>query len=187
MNSTSKTGSIRLKVRPFLASLFASAVLCSNVAAQDAPENDPADGQPPEASSSSAPGSSEPSGQGEPSALPPIEVPQPSLEETSDDNDEAKPEEKAESMPTRPAKPRPRPRAAPPVTGAGGAATAGLGGGESEGELAGSGCETAWGPVDGFVATRSATGLKTDTPIVEIPQSISVITADRIDELAPIA
>ena len=43
--------------------------------------------------------------------------------------------------------------------------------------------ESAWGPVDGFVATRSATGIKTDTPIVEIPQSISVITADRMEQL----
>jgi iron complex outermembrane receptor protein len=40
--------------------------------------------------------------------------------------------------------------------------------------------ETAWGPVDGYVATRSATGTKTDTPIVETPQSISVVTADEM-------
>lgn len=32
----------------------------------------------------------------------------------------------------------------------------------------------------GFVATRSATGTKTDTPIMETPQSISVVTADQI-------
>ena len=43
--------------------------------------------------------------------------------------------------------------------------------------------ESAFGPVEGFVATRSATGIKTDTPIVEIPQSISVITADRMEQL----
>jgi iron complex outermembrane receptor protein len=41
--------------------------------------------------------------------------------------------------------------------------------------------ETATGPVDGYVATRSATGTKTDTPIVETPQSISVITRDQLD------
>jgi iron complex outermembrane receptor protein len=41
--------------------------------------------------------------------------------------------------------------------------------------------ETAWGPVDGFVATRSATGTKTDTPLIETPQSISVITRDQMD------
>lgn len=43
--------------------------------------------------------------------------------------------------------------------------------------------ESAYGPVDGIVATRSATGTKTDTPIIEIPQSISVISADRIEQL----
>jgi len=41
--------------------------------------------------------------------------------------------------------------------------------------------ETAWGPVDGFVANRSATGTKTDTPLIETPQSISVITRDQMD------
>lgn len=40
--------------------------------------------------------------------------------------------------------------------------------------------ESAWGPVKGYVATRSATGTKTDTPLLETPQSISVVTADRI-------
>jgi iron complex outermembrane recepter protein len=40
--------------------------------------------------------------------------------------------------------------------------------------------ETALGPVDGYVAGRSATGTKTDTPILETPQSISVVTADQV-------
>ena len=44
--------------------------------------------------------------------------------------------------------------------------------------------ETATGPVKGIVATRSATGTKTDTPLIETPQSISVITADRIQQQA---
>lgn len=43
--------------------------------------------------------------------------------------------------------------------------------------------ETARGPVQGMVATRSATGTKTDTPLVETPQSISVITSDQIEAL----
>src|SRR5688500_9535096 len=30
--------------------------------------------------------------------------------------------------------------------------------------------ENAWGPVDGYVAERSATGSKTDTPLIENPQ-----------------
>lgn len=43
--------------------------------------------------------------------------------------------------------------------------------------------ESAWGPVNGYVAKRSATGTKTDTPIIETPQSISVVTADRIEAI----
>jgi iron complex outermembrane recepter protein len=41
--------------------------------------------------------------------------------------------------------------------------------------------EDAWGPVEGYVANRSATGSKTDTPLIETPQSISVVTADQIE------
>lgn len=40
--------------------------------------------------------------------------------------------------------------------------------------------ETAWGHVDGYVATRSASGTKTDTPLIETPQAISVVTSDQI-------
>ncbi|MFO2466078.1 TonB-dependent siderophore receptor [Pseudomonas sp. 15FMM2] len=40
--------------------------------------------------------------------------------------------------------------------------------------------ESAWGPVDGIVAKRSATGSKTDSALVEIPQTINVITAAEI-------
>ena len=40
--------------------------------------------------------------------------------------------------------------------------------------------ETGSSPVRGFVAGVSASGTKTDTPIIETPQSISVITADEI-------
>ena len=39
--------------------------------------------------------------------------------------------------------------------------------------------ERANGPVVGFVATRSGTATKTDTPIIETPQSISVVTKDQ--------
>ncbi|MDI1363233.1 TonB-dependent siderophore receptor [Methylotenera sp.] len=38
--------------------------------------------------------------------------------------------------------------------------------------------ETATGPVHGYVAKRTASATKTDTPIIETPQSISVITSD---------
>ena len=40
--------------------------------------------------------------------------------------------------------------------------------------------ETATSPVQGFVATRSATATKTDTPLRETPQSISVIPHDQM-------
>ncbi len=40
--------------------------------------------------------------------------------------------------------------------------------------------ETASSRVEGYVARRSATGTKTDTPLIETPQSISVVTADRV-------
>lgn len=39
--------------------------------------------------------------------------------------------------------------------------------------------ESAWGPVDGYVATRTAAGTKTDTPIVEAPRSMSVVTVRK--------
>ena len=39
--------------------------------------------------------------------------------------------------------------------------------------------ETAYGPVQGIAATRSATGTKTDTPIIETPQSISVVSSEE--------
>ncbi len=42
--------------------------------------------------------------------------------------------------------------------------------------------ENAWGPVDGYVATRSATATRTDTPLIETPRSVSVVTADQITD-----
>lgn len=41
--------------------------------------------------------------------------------------------------------------------------------------------ETAYSRVPGYVASRSATGTKTDTPLIETPQSISVVTRDQIE------
>ncbi|MDD0977165.1 TonB-dependent siderophore receptor [Pseudomonas fontis] len=40
--------------------------------------------------------------------------------------------------------------------------------------------ENAWGPVKGYVASRSATATKTDTSVLEVPQTINVITQDEI-------
>lgn len=42
--------------------------------------------------------------------------------------------------------------------------------------------ETATGPVDGYVAKRSATGTKTDTPIIETPASIQVIPRQVLED-----
>ncbi|WP_370151691.1 TonB-dependent siderophore receptor [Ferrovibrio sp.] len=47
------------------------------------------------------------------------------------------------------------------------------------------GTETAWGPADGYVAQRSASGTKTDTPLSETPQSVSVVTRAQLDEQKP--
>ncbi|SEO83549.1 TonB-dependent siderophore receptor [Aquisalimonas asiatica] len=41
--------------------------------------------------------------------------------------------------------------------------------------------ENPWGPADGFVARRSATATKTDTPLAETPQSVSVMTREQIE------
>ena len=46
--------------------------------------------------------------------------------------------------------------------------------------VAGAASERANGPVDGYLATRSAAGTKTDTPLIETPQSISIVTRDQI-------
>ena len=41
--------------------------------------------------------------------------------------------------------------------------------------------EAAWGPVRGYVATQSATGTKTDTPLIRTPQTISVVGRKEMD------
>lgn len=42
--------------------------------------------------------------------------------------------------------------------------------------------ETAKGPVNGYVAKQTATGTKTDTAIAKVPQSISVVPRDQIED-----
>lgn len=44
--------------------------------------------------------------------------------------------------------------------------------------------ETATSPVPGYTARRSATATKTDTPLNEVPQAITVITADQVKDQA---
>ncbi|MDI3564868.1 TonB-dependent siderophore receptor [Bradyrhizobium sp. Arg816] len=45
--------------------------------------------------------------------------------------------------------------------------------------------ETPRGPVNGYVANRSSSGTKTSTPIMETPQSVSVIGAEQIRDQKP--
>nr|WP_312989934.1 TonB-dependent receptor plug domain-containing protein [Comamonas koreensis] len=42
------------------------------------------------------------------------------------------------------------------------------------------------GPVHGYVAETSTTGSKTDTPVIETPQSISVVTRAQMEVLQPL-
>jgi iron complex outermembrane receptor protein len=43
--------------------------------------------------------------------------------------------------------------------------------------------ETATGPALGYRAKRSATATKSDTPLIETPQSVTVVTRERIEDL----
>lgn len=42
--------------------------------------------------------------------------------------------------------------------------------------------ESAWGPVDGYLAKRTAAGTKTDTALVEAPRSISIATRQQMSD-----
>ncbi|GAV35853.1 ferrichrome-iron receptor precursor [Roseomonas sp. TAS13] len=44
--------------------------------------------------------------------------------------------------------------------------------------------QTSTGPVQGYVATQSASATKTDTPLIETPQSVTVVTRDQMDDRA---
>lgn len=48
-------------------------------------------------------------------------------------------------------------------------------------KVSGDGREVATGPVTGYIARRTATGTKTDTPLIEVPQSVSVIGRQELD------
>lgn len=41
--------------------------------------------------------------------------------------------------------------------------------------------ENAWGPIEGYVAHNSATASKTDTPLIETPQAVSIVGRDEMD------
>jgi len=44
--------------------------------------------------------------------------------------------------------------------------------------------ESAWGPVQGYLAKRTAAGTKTDTALAEVPRSISVATREQMQDRA---
>jgi hypothetical protein len=149
--------------------------------AQPAPDNPPAaqpapareSSTPPEASGSQpAPGSNpEPSPSPEPAgarpggALAPVEV------KPGQERKRAAAQSRGQSAPARRAAPRPiatapvdaaaAPQPAPPLPG-----------------------QSAWGPVKGYVATDSASATKTNTPLIETPQAVSVVTSDQIEAQA---
>lgn len=55
-------------------------------------------------------------------------------------------------------------------------------GGEAPSNSQSDGEATAYSPVQGYVATRSATGSKTDTPLSETPRSITVVGQEQITD-----
>lgn len=85
-----------------------------------------------------------------------------------------KPRKPAASRPGRAADPGP-PAAAPAVPAPVDALDIPTGGDAYAGE-------TATGPVQGYIATRSATGTRTDTPIIETPQGIAVVGQEQIQQ-----
>nr|GFD61145.1 hypothetical protein [Tanacetum cinerariifolium] len=46
------------------------------------------------------------------------------------------------------------------------------------------GFESAWGPTETYAATRTASGTKTDTALIEAPRSISVATRQQMEDRA---
>jgi iron complex outermembrane recepter protein len=47
-------------------------------------------------------------------------------------------------------------------------------------QVDGRGVESAWGPVDGYVAKRTGTATKSDTSVLEVPQTVNIVTAQQI-------
>jgi iron complex outermembrane receptor protein len=151
----------------------------------DAPASQAPDTSPPPADKP------EPSGDAPPPQAPEVSTPPADKPDASQAPEASPPPKQSdaelETITVKPSRKAPRKAAAAPKPTPG--ASSGAPGGEpSVGPTTTTGPtislpESAFGPVDGFVATRSATGIKTDTPIVEIPQSISVITADRMEQL----
>jgi iron complex outermembrane receptor protein len=91
----------------------------------------------------------------------PVELPQLSVEAKAKTKTAAKKPVKAKAAPQAAAAPQP----APDPTGPGNANVSD---------------KTAYGPVKDYLPKNTATGMKTDTPLKEIPQSVSVVGAEQI-------
>lgn len=109
------------------------------------------------------------------SSLPPIEVQPQEPRRAAPRSARATPHSRPAASPSREA--GARPRAGRPARRA---VSQPLPGAPASGPNPGTG-ERANGPVQGYVATRSATGTKTDTPLIQTPQSISVVTRDQVE------
>lgn len=164
-----------------LLALFITLASWHDTAAQSNEPEAPAGSSSPEASSQAAPAASaSPGGEGE-STLPTVEVvvpddePAPAKPVVKPAKIKAPAGKKTANKPVLAAKPssqpepdpippQPEPVASEPLPS------------ESNGEA------TAFSPVEGYVAARSASGSKTDTPLKEIPQGITVVGREQIQD-----
>lgn len=96
------------------------------------------------------------------------------------------PKPKAQKKVSKPTAAPSAPQAATAGTSAAqgtGQSDAPLGAPATGGDAPSSGGEaTAFSPVNGYVASRSASGTKTDTPLIEIPQGITVVGREQMED-----
>jgi iron complex outermembrane receptor protein len=96
----------------------------------------------------------------------PVELPQLDVEATKAKKAAAKKQVKSKAAPQTVAAPQPAPAEEP--TGPGNANASD---------------KTAYGPVKDYLPKSTATGMKTDTPLKEIPQSVTVVGAEQIRDM----
>ena len=94
------------------------------------------------------------------------QTPLPPLEVTTSSSKKAKQRRRRRRPPRKRRRSRPRPSAAPPPTTSDGASTAP-------------------GAVNGYVANEGSAGTKTNTPLQEVPQSISTVTRQQLEDRKP--
>jgi len=115
----------------------------------------------------------------EQSTLPPVEV----VTETEPAAPPKPAVQKKASKQTVPSKPQAAKASTPPAQQTSAPAAAVSAPDSSDGGSSSSGGEAnAFAPVKGYVATRSASGTKTDTPLSEIPQGITVVGREQMED-----